>query len=52
MRRHYNSKENTERLNDMIILTIMSQTGLGPKIYGIFENGFIQKFYKVNKMKN
>lgn len=40
------SKENTERLNDMIILTIMSQTGLGPKIYGIFENGFIQKFYK------
>lgn len=45
--KNYNEKE-AERLNDMIVLTIMSQTELGPKIYGIFKNGFIQKFYKVN----
>ena len=41
-------KESSERLNDTIILTIMSHTGLGPKVYGIFNNGFIQKFYKVS----
>ena len=50
--KNYN-QEDAERLNDMIILTIMSETGLGPKVYGIFADGFIQGFYKVSaKMIN
>ncbi|KAJ6215424.1 hypothetical protein RDWZM_009924 [Blomia tropicalis] len=43
--KNYNPSD-TERLNDTIILTIMSQLDLGPKIYGIFNDGFIQGFYK------
>ena len=44
--KNYN-KEDAERLNDMIILTIMGETGLGPKIYGIFSDGFLQGYYEV-----
>lgn len=42
-----------ERLNDTIILTILSQTGLGPKVLGIFDGGMIQVYYNVsNQPKN
>lgn len=44
--KNYNPNDG-ERLNDMIILTLMSQTKLGPKVYGIFNDGFIQGFYEV-----
>lgn len=43
--KNYNLAD-AERLNDNIIITIMSQTGLGPKVFGIFSDGFIQGFYK------
>ena len=36
-----------ERLNDTIILTAMSQEGLGPKVYGVFDGGVIQAYHKV-----
>jgi len=41
-------KDDSERLNDHIILTIASQMGIGPKVYGIFEDGFIQAYVKVS----
>lgn len=37
-----------ERLNDIIILTILSQLGIGPKVYGIFNEGVIQEFVDVS----
>ena len=36
-----------ERLNDIIILTILSELDIGPKVYGIFNEGFIQDFVEV-----
>lgn len=38
--------EDGERLNDTIVLTLISQIGLGPKVYGIFNDGVIQAFHK------
>lgn len=38
------ASDEAERLNDQIILTLVSQIGLGPKVYGIFADGFIQAF--------
>lgn len=43
--KNYNSDDD-ERFNDMIILTIMSQKELGPIVYGIFSDGFIQGYYE------
>lgn len=39
---------NFERLNDTIITTIISELNIGPKVYGIFEDGVIQEYYKVS----
>jgi hypothetical protein len=36
-----------ERLTDVVIALLVSEYKLGPKIYGLFENGQIQSFYKV-----
>ncbi|CAG2100038.1 unnamed protein product [Medioppia subpectinata] len=46
--KHFNNLDHdgNERLTDVIIALIMSEKGLGPKIYGLFEGGQIQKFYK------
>ena len=48
--KYYDScdNENNERLSDVIIGLMVSEKDLGPKIYGIFEEGQIQQFYKVN----
>ena len=48
-RPNFNSEEedNNSRLKDQIISLLFSERNIGPKIYGIFENGQIQKFYKV-----
>lgn len=35
-----------ERLNDTIVLTLTSLIGLGPKVFGIFNDGVIQAYYK------
>jgi len=43
--------ENNERFSDTIVSVIMSNKGLGPKIYGVFPQGEIQKFYKVNHLR-
>ena len=39
--------DGNERLTDVIIALMVSENQLGPKIYGIFEDGQIQHFYKV-----
>ena len=47
--RLYSSKHfgDNERLSDTVIALLVSQNKLGPKIYGLFEGGQIQKYYKV-----
>ena len=50
MKKHVNTSGadgDDERLNDNIVLTIMSQKDLGPRVYGIFAGGNIQAFHKV-----
>ena len=42
-------KDDHERLNDVIISTIVSEMCFGPKVYGIFNDGFIQEYIKVSK---
>lgn len=37
-----------ERHNDIIVNTIFSQLGLGPKVYGLFSDGMVLQFYEVN----
>jgi hypothetical protein len=53
--KHFNNLncEGNERLTDVIIALLVSQNKLGPKIYGFFESGQIQHYYKVlnNKLK-
>lgn len=36
----------SERLSDIIVLTIISQVGIGPKVYGIFNDGVILAYHK------
>lgn len=38
---------NHERLTDTVIGLLCSQTEVGPKVYGIFDDGIIQGYYKV-----
>jgi hypothetical protein len=47
--KHFNNLncDGNERLTDVIIALLVSQNKLGPKIYGIFESGQIQHYYKV-----
>ena len=48
-RKHFLRRGQTnDRLDDHIIASMVSQNGLGSKVYGIFEGGMIQQFYKVN----
>ena len=42
-----NAEGNNERLNDTIIGLLTSQLDIGPKVYGIFDDGIIQGYYKV-----
>ena len=44
----YNVDEQYERLTDTIVSVMVSEKGLGPKIYGLFEDGQIQHYYHVN----
>ena len=37
----------SERLSDVITSLMLSETQLGPKIYGLFEDGQIQHYYQV-----
>ncbi len=48
--KHFNNSvcDGDERLSDVIIAILVSDRYLGPKIYGLFQNGQIQKYYKVN----
>ncbi|XP_017463300.1 PREDICTED: choline/ethanolamine kinase-like, partial [Rhagoletis zephyria] len=36
--------EDGERLNDTIILTILSELGIHPRVFGIFKDGFVQEY--------
>ena len=47
--KHFNNYDcdGNERLTDVIIALLVSENKLGPKIYGLFESGQIQKYYKV-----
>ena len=40
--------EDKGRIRDAVISLTFSQNNLGPKIYGLFESGQMQKFYKVS----
>ncbi|XP_054157314.1 choline/ethanolamine kinase-like [Oppia nitens] len=46
-----NSSDNYERLPDVIIDLMVSETKLGPKVYAIFEHGQLQKYYKHRQFK-
>jgi hypothetical protein len=50
-RKYFNNLncEGNERLTDVIIALLVSEYKLGPKIYGLFESGQIQHYYKVSK---
>lgn len=43
---NFNSTD-SERFNELNILTITSQNGISPTIYGIASDGFVQSFYQV-----
>jgi len=45
---NFDIKEDSERLNDTIILTALSGLEICPKVYGIFDNGFIQEYFEVS----
>jgi hypothetical protein len=47
--KHFNNLdyEGNERLTDVIIALLVSEHNLGPKIFGLFESGQIQHYYKV-----
>ena len=47
---NYGDYETNERLSDTVIAIMVSENGIGPKIYGIFDNGQIQKYYKVTSI--
>lgn len=36
-----------DHLNDIIVLTLTSQTGIGPRVLGIFNEGNIQVYHEV-----
>ncbi|XP_027203459.2 choline/ethanolamine kinase-like [Dermatophagoides pteronyssinus] len=45
--KHFKKDDNDdERLNDTIISIIMSERGLGPKVFGIIPNGIIQSYHE------
>lgn len=44
--KNYHSDDG-ERLNDVIILSMVSELGISPKVFGIFQDGFIQEYIKV-----
>ena len=35
------------RFYDGLVSTMLSMEGLGPKVYGVFEDGMVMKYYKV-----
>lgn len=43
-----NNNSENERMSDTIISLIASQVGFGPRLYGVFPDGVIQAYYKVN----
>ena len=36
-----------ERLSDMVIVMLASHLGIGPRVYGLFDEGMIQSYYQV-----
>ena len=47
-KKSYKSDGQNERLNDIIVSLMVSTNGLGPKVYGFFEDGMIQHFHHVS----
>ena len=41
------NSETLSRFNDHIIAALISELNLGPKVYGVFEQGQLLKYYKV-----
>ena len=41
------SNDGNERLSDVVIGTLVSNNKIGPHLYGVFDEGQIQKYYKV-----
>ena len=44
---YISSNEENERLSDVVIGTLVSNNKIGPHLYGLFDGGQIQKYYKV-----
>ena len=47
--RFYGQKpyKSNDRLTEVVIALVMSENNLGPKVYGVFDDGMILHFYKV-----
>lgn len=43
---NFGQREEYERLSDVVVLTLLSEAQVCPKVYGIFDDGFVQTFYK------
>ena len=41
------SEEKERLLGELVVSLMVSENGLGPKIYGVFDGGVIQKYYRV-----
>ena len=41
------SEEKERLLGELVVNLMVSENGLGPKIYGVFDGGVIQKYYRV-----
>ena len=41
------SEEKERLLAELVVSLMVSENGLGPKIYGVFDGGVIQKYYRV-----
>lgn len=41
-------KRDNERLNDAVVTTVLSQVGLGPKVFGISTEAIVQTYYEVS----
>ena len=41
------SEEKGRLLGELVVSLMVSENGLGPKIYGVFDGGVIQKYYRV-----
>lgn len=47
---NFGQSEEYERLSDVVVLTLLSKAEVCPKVYGIFDDGFVQAFYEARNL--